>query len=295
VRAKPRGSPGASVLARNRRVSLQGETIPKPTLVHGAVAILDVLGLKEQTTPEFLRLLHYHTVGEKGYLTSRERSLILDLSQRSGVVHPKRGPLPPETETHMFQDSLVVFTTGRPPYRRLVDHLLVRLMDTFRDALKDGILFRGVISVGSFYFLKPLILAGPAFYEAIAWHERPDWAGISLTPSALYAFEHGRHLGFNRGLATRYDVPLKGGGTVDTYALNWAARFDREELVAIFSEMTVTPDTEGKYRNTLAFYDHERPDAREEVDGSEVLSVVVGETRDRLASRTRSGGRPKQK
>jgi hypothetical protein len=192
VKAKRRSWPGESVLARNRKESLRGETIPKPTLVHGAVAMLDVLGLKEQTTPEFLRLLHYHTVGEKGYLTGRERSMILDINPKSGAVRPRQGPLPPETETHMFQDSLVVFTTGRPPYRRLVDHLLERLMDPFRDALKDGILFRGVISVGSFYFLKPIILAGPAFYEAIAWHERPDWAGISLTPSALYAFEHGR-------------------------------------------------------------------------------------------------------
>jgi hypothetical protein len=59
--------------------------------------------------------------------------------------------------------------------------------------------------------------------------------------------------------------------------------------------MTVTPDTEGKYHNTLAFYDHQSPSDREELDKSEVLTVVVGETRDRLASKTHPSRRSKQK
>jgi hypothetical protein len=292
----PARTPKETVLTRNRRISLHGEGIPAPKLLHGAVAVLDVLGLREQTTPEFLQLVYYHTVGEKGYLSNRERSMIIDLS---GKGRSRRGPLPPQTKTHPFQDSLVVFSTGSPPYHRLVEHLVDRLMDPFRDALMDGVLFRGVISVGSFYYLHPIV-AGPAFYEAIAWHDRPDWAGISLTPSALYAYQTAVHQNSGRWPVVPYTVPLKDGGEHRTLVLNWPMRFDREELVDIFSEMTIRPDTEAKYRNTLAFYDWSRnerakrarrplPRVAMPVPPSAVDQRLAKPAR--AASRTRSSGR----
>lgn len=256
-----------TVLANNRDMSLRGEEIPVYE-VRGAVAMLDVLGLRAQTNPEFLKLLYYHTYGEKGYLERRDRGVITPVSADGKVRKARKGPLPPKTGAHTFQDSLVVYASGKPPYHRLVEHLMHRLYDPFRDALQDGVLFRGVVSVGTYYVVGDII-AGPAFYETISWHEKPDWAGVCLTPSAMYSFQQARHEGASLGTTFRYPVPLKGGGTLDTWALAWPRNFDRGDLVSIFSEMNIIPEVESKYRNTLAFYDAVRPHVMERVKEQE--------------------------
>lgn len=242
--------------------------------VRGAVAMLDVLGLRSQTTPEFLKLLYYHTYGEKGYLERRDRGVIIPISVDGKLGKARKGALPPKTAAHTFQDSLVVYASGRPPYHRLVEHLMDRLFDPFRDALMDGVFFRGVVSVGTFYVVGDII-AGPAFYETISWHDRPEWAGVCLTPSAMYSFQQARHEGASLGSTFRYSVPLRDGGTLDTWALAWPRHFDRGDLVSIFSEMNILPEVEAKFRNTLAFYDAVRPQVMKQVEEEEEAARVA--------------------
>ncbi|MEN6394864.1 MAG: hypothetical protein ABFC78_00060 [Methanoregula sp.] len=47
--------------------------------------------------------------------------------------------------------------------------------------IKNGILFRGSVSIGEFLYENNIVL-GPAIFDAHEWYESADWCGVLLTP-----------------------------------------------------------------------------------------------------------------
>ena len=148
----------------------------------------------------------------------------------------------------------------------------------YKAIIEEGIYLRGVISSGEFYVKKSMII-GPAVEEAAEWYEKPEWFGVSTTPSATYAIEFLRE---NGGLSDEYineffisyPVPMKNGSTLESYAVLWPKEFpsfeaamseDREKLFkdsrinlleSFSSSGLIGVSSELKYKNTLDFFDY---------------------------------------
>ena len=148
----------------------------------------------------------------------------------------------------------------------------------FTTALKHGIYFRGVVSVGSFAgSQEDRLIIGPAVDEAAEWYGKPDWIGISAAPSLLFALEQPPPLErdpkfsmMSNFLWTKWDVPLSDGKQMKTWVLDWprtreAARLgekpdvlDLNRVLGIFGERPIGVAAFSKYENTLNFLRNRR-------------------------------------
>ena len=156
----------------------------------------------------------------------------------------------------------------------------ILLYPLYKAIVEEGIYLRGVISYGEFYVKKSMII-GPAVEEAAEWHEKPEWFGVSTTPSATYGIEFLREKGdlsdavLNESFIG-YPVPMKNDLPLKSYAVLWPTKsiFSkiREEektitkelfkdskikLLESFSSSGLIGVSSGlKYKNTLDFFDH---------------------------------------
>lgn len=135
-------------------------------------------------------------------------------------------------------------------------------------AMELGVLFRGALSIGR-YIEKQDVALGPAVTDAANWYEKPDFIGVIATPAASHCikaalaeddagdlsdFPLARYL-------VLYDVPISGGSTLRTYALNWVdallaihCKIHKQAPLPWFyqrvKDFPVPPGTETKYANT---------------------------------------------
>jgi hypothetical protein len=79
--------------------------------------------------------------------------------------------------------------------------------------------YRGAITVGS-YQVEPHFLIGQAIDEAASAHELAQGAFIWLTPSARHHVARWLEEQPQNTHLVRFDVPLKGGDTFDTYTVS---------------------------------------------------------------------------
>lgn len=96
-------------------------------------------------------------------------------------------------------------------------------------SLQHQILFRGCISVGSFYGVddETNTVMGPAVSDAAAWYNQPDWIGISATAHATIFIQSllDRSQRDHEMVIVDYDVPLKGRPSVRVKAIIWPNAF----------------------------------------------------------------------
>ena len=139
------------------------------------------------------------------------------------------------------------------------------------DSLAQGILFRGSMSIGSFYVDdESNTVMGTAVTDAAAWYDSADWVGINVTPHAtlvVQALLRGRK-DLDRVLVD-FPVPLKDRPSLVLKALTWPKAFyvkglrpikegedPRAKCLALLAEHKVPKGTESKHFNTVAFFDH---------------------------------------
>ena len=236
---------------------------------YGVVAVLDALGAKTYSESEISR-----------FLKSREIVLELLRQNTEGVADDLKGcPL----ETFTFNDTVVIVLntgTNQPNYRHI--RAFCKLMRTFVvDSLVNKILFRGCISIGSFRMdVSSNTIMGVAVTDAAEWYDKADWVGLIATPHATLQirFEEERGERDWKYLMLDYNVPLNGGQYVRLKAVNWPKVFlvrkispckdgeaPRVKLLELLSWHQVPRGTEGKYFNTVEFFDHAIAEAKKEV------------------------------
>lgn len=225
----------------------------------GVIAFIDALGVKglwTRTDPrEFMR-------SWKAILRLFRASRRVMLKEYQYSVR--------QTFLKAFSDTIIVgFITKNNP----IDNLLFMgdlLMAPFYHALDMGIFFRGVISIGQFEFSESIIL-GPAIDDAVQWHAKSEWFGISLTPSAAYGLEQLIDRGVDHSkIFIEYNIPMKTGiESVKSFSINWPYNlvsfvksygkpetFGRSALLDAFSKSQIGIDDYIKYKNTIAFWDY---------------------------------------
>lgn len=226
--------------------------------LEGVVAILDALGAAAYTDVEIGR-----------FLDSREL-VLRSLNQKAEAV---LGRLKAEMiSTFTFNDTiLIVLKLNRVPNVRDVRAFFLLLRKFLVDSLANRILFRGVVSIGSFYLNEETnSVMGDAVTDAAAWYDRANWIGINATPRAsvlidqLLETQAEKHA----NLLLDYEVPMKDRSAPKLKVVNWPKAFfvdslspcapgesRRAKVLELLGQHRIPLGVEDKYFNSIAFYD----------------------------------------
>jgi hypothetical protein len=227
----------------------------------GLIAILDALGASSYSEQEISK-----------FLDSRER--VLKLLRNKANAKEVRGEIDEDAvSTFTFNDTvLIVYRTLRPATLDDVKNFCMLLRKFEVDSLAEGILFRGSLSVGTFYVDDDTnTVMGTAVTDAAAWYDSADWIGINATPHATLVvkalIEQGN--GKLEHLLVDYLVPLKARSPLLLKAVNWPKAFvvrgltpvvegekPRAKCLSLLTNHQVPKGTESKHFNTMAFFDH---------------------------------------
>jgi hypothetical protein len=227
--------------------------------LNGIVVILDALGAASYSNADIDRFL-------------KSRSNVLNLLNRKiegvlGKIDSNRVMI------FTFNDTILVIFKCDKNGPQLVDitNFFVILRKFLVDSMEEGILFRGSISIGSFYANEAEnAVMGQAVTDAAAWYDKADWIGIHATPHATIIIQQLlEHDSVERKyIILDYEVPLKGGNFIKTKAINWPKVFfvsnispcykekPREKLLEFLSLHQIPLGTESKFHNTIAFFDY---------------------------------------
>lgn len=218
----------------------------------GAVTFLDVLGWKgiwvvNTRAIEILSSLVSRTKEIADEITSSYAEKTVSLRGKSEI-----------TRVLSISDTIALFTSAPATVAIEIHALICSWLLEY--AFSQKIPLRGATSYGK-YSLKDNIMLGYAVDEAASWHEKTDWIGVVLTPSAKY------HLGEDYkkvAKVTTYDkIPFKGSIKNLDLCIDWGFA-DKEDLYNIIQDKGPhSPDIAPKYLNTLAFLDRHKLELNE--------------------------------
>lgn len=232
------------------------EPIPVRT---GFIAILDALGAATYSHEEIEQFL-------------KSRKTVLDLLSVKaeavfGLLDASR------LSTFTFNDTVVIaYEVDSTPswdqiggFGTLLRHFEVK-------SLANGLLFRGALAIGTFYLQKSTYtIMGKAVSDAASWYDKADWIGIAATPHASLFIGSRQRRGAKdiENVLIEYPVPMKDKTVLSLRAVNWPKGFYVEGLrplvsgedaktkcLELLSRSGIPKGTEGKYFNSVAFFDH---------------------------------------
>ena len=225
----------------------------------GAVLVIDALGAS-----------NYTEVQIKKFLSARAKinEIVKELAKK---VHAS-GNLPPPS-IFTFGDTIIVTIELRAKkhFEMPLFRIWVLLRRYLYHSLENGILFRGVFSIGHYIEdQKSNTVMGPAVSDAASWYTLPEWMGISSTPKTnnyLESYYHSRDGYGDIAYLHKYPVPLKQGNYFDLYTIDWPSAFfdkglnkhdnpkePRKRFLELLKELQVPLGTEMKYENTKKYF-----------------------------------------
>jgi hypothetical protein len=225
---------------------------------NGMVAILDALGATDFGEPEIQR-----------FMISRD--LVLQaLREKAEIVFSNVDP--EAIATFTLNDTVIItLITDGDPQLKDAEAFFKILRRFIADSLTNNILFRGAVSIGTFYLSKSThTVMGQAVTDAAPWYEMADWIGVHATPRSNLIIEDWQdQLGERRSnFIVDWDVPLVNGRILRTKVVNWPRLFvlphgpfrkkgktPRQHLLNLLINHLEPKGTESKYINTLAFFD----------------------------------------
>ncbi len=146
------------------------------------------------------------------------------------------------------------------------------LRKTIYYGLRNGLLWRGAMSVGK-YVEHSTILLGPAVFNVAKWYEKADWFGAIVTPScqscigsvkAEVSMHSPVRLIVPQECFVEYEVPLKNDAKCDIekkkmWAISWPYGFCNEEdpedmLDQCFCNALISGIPPSKRSNSVEFF-----------------------------------------
>jgi hypothetical protein len=226
--------------------------------LQGVVAVLDALGASDFRDAEIQRFMN-------------SRALVLQaLDHKAESI---LGRLKAEMiSTLTFNDTIViVLKPDHPPNLDDVDAFFTLLRKFFIESLKNGILFRGAIAIGSFYLDEYTnTVMGEAVTDAASWYGKADWIGIHATPRASLLIDQLLEGQTKRreNVIVDYPVPLRDGSKARLKAVNWPKGYfvkglspcspgenRKGKFLESLSRHRIPVGVEQKYSHTIAFFD----------------------------------------
>jgi hypothetical protein len=236
---------------------------------YGFVVLLDALGSKTASLTD-----------AKRYIESVDRIRTYATYSYNASIKgsPKETDRKNDLTTILFGDTILMtlkITDSNEEYA-VFEHLCFVLGEFINDSLKEGLLFRGSISIGD-YVQNESIIMGPAVTDAATWYEQLDSIGAIFTPHAttvlkgmfLKAIQVTPSSEFTNWTNAILEFPpLKSGLELELFCLNWPLAaytvFSLKSEIGIneikiwmydiFRKFPVPLGTEKKYKNTEQFF-----------------------------------------
>jgi hypothetical protein len=222
----------------------------------GLVAILDALGAAAYGRAEIDRFM-------------RSRDIVLGLARE-------------KAEDTLNVDLLSIFTfndtivfglqaeNNRPTIREA--SAFFQLLRKFMvDSLRNGILFRGAIAIGTFYADKDTnTVMGEAVTDAASWYTKANWIGVHATPRTTILLNGllEKEKKKRDYVMVNYPVPMKGRPPVQLKVVNWPKALfvrglvpvslretPRANVLSWFGRQPIPDGAEEKCFNAIAFFD----------------------------------------
>lgn len=213
---------------------------------YGVVTFLDVLGWKG--------------------VWQRKDNAISELENIVSTVKKKaeireRGKSTEITSVMIVSDTIVLFTPAEyDNAKEKIEFHGELCAEAIPSSIKKGLPLRGATSFGEVIISsKNNIFAGKAIDEAASWHEKANWIGVFLTPSANFLFTD-----FDSKYWISYKPPIK--NSIDDYATYSAVWFDGKgiddalnEIKKDFTQLApIVPEIVGKFTNTIMYIEFVR-------------------------------------
>lgn len=183
------------------------------------VAVCDVLGFSDLVTGNPTELVVENAVG---WLRKALKHSVVGGNFPAATPPTKDLETNPHVSTVWFSDTILFYT------RRDTDEAVSELIQVVASLLFETILegstkIRAGIAYGDVHVdAENSIYVGRPIIEAHRMEKCEEWAGAALTESACGRISScGPGGEIARWWTTKWGVPLKGGGTVETLAVNW--------------------------------------------------------------------------
>jgi hypothetical protein len=151
----------------------------------------------------------------------------------------------------VLSDTIIITIPSDLSYG-LVGQAFDLLLKPFIKSIKERMLLRGVISYGTYYLSKRLII-GPAVDDAVYNHNRLNWIGVSITPSLARNINDIEEIATNSIIyytsIPHKDIPYPG------MVLNWPDYDSGRECYSILQNEGQNSPDPIKYENSFIFYD----------------------------------------
>jgi hypothetical protein len=226
--------------------------------LQGVVAVLDALGASDFRDAEIQRFMN-------------SRALVLQaLDQKAESILGRLKAHMISTLT--FNDTIIiVLKLDHVANLDDVDAFFTLLRKFFIESLRNGILFRGAIAIGSFYLDEETnTVMGESVTDAAAWYGKADWIGIHATPRASLLIDRllEGQIKQRESVIVKYPVPMRDGSKPNLNAVNWPKGYfvrglspcepgenRRAKFLDTLSQHRMPAGVEHKYTHTVAFYD----------------------------------------
>lgn len=215
-----------------------------PVEKYGVVTFLDVLGWKG--------------------VWQRKNEAINDLENIVKAIKNKakikeRGKSITETSIMIVSDTIVLFTEANyDNVKEKIDLHGELCSEAIPISIKKGLPLRGATSFGEVVISNTNnIFAGKAIDEAASWHEKADWIGVFLTPSANLLFTD-----YSSVFWTHYKPPFKTKEIeFNTFSVVWFKnQSDNKFLNDIKKDFTqlapIVPEITSKFMNTIDYIEN---------------------------------------
>jgi len=240
---------------------------------YGIVIFLDVLGVKNMETEDFIHrfdrcLKEYFEYLNRRIAKSHDDSRIRIVGNMDDVgIFGDTVIIPIEiNQKHIFFNI---------HHFSLTHHVIIRF------GLKEGLFFNGVISAGEYFVNeKGYGIIGPAINEAVDYYNKIRWGGLIFSNYAgseyskmvLEKQTDPNYINVEQKFIFKYDVPLKSGKNECLWAIGWplfyhiANRSSQDRIVQARNEFIehlekvkelCHPDANAQpiFDNTIQFYD----------------------------------------
>lgn len=164
-----------------------------------------------------------------------------------------------------ISDTIALFT---PQIQSVKDVDLLKLhADIAKMVLelsgKRGYPIRGAISFGR-YSIMNNVMIGPGIDECASWHEKSDWIGAILTPSAQIILDCDLYNNSGSSLPDTiisYSVPMKSGIARPKYCVKWEISINEFRKMQDRTH-AIMPEIGSKYLNTYSFLYSDRKEEK---------------------------------
>lgn len=217
---------------------------------YGVVTFLDVLGWKGVWQ-------------RKNEAISDLESIVKLIDNRAKRL--ERGSESSPSSIMIVSDTIVIFTEAdlKNVNSKIEFHGQL-CAEAIPISIKKGLPLRGATSFGEVVISNTHnIFAGKAIDEAASWHEKADWIGVFLTPSANFIFN-------NRDSEywTKYFPPFKakelGFETYTAIWFNYESSNSVYEIKKDFIQLApLIPEIVSKFTNTIAYIEETKPQIKE--------------------------------